>query len=250
MKQKRAFTLIELLVVIAIIAILAAILFPVFAKVREKARQITCASNLRQIGLAEAQYGQDNDETYSGSWIQYNGFPDRTSYAEMLYPYTKSTQIYSCPDGTIHYHNNGATNQICNPNTYGNNNGVMDYGYNALTQFNTGNANGDHANNPIASVDQPTETILLVDGQGDIAGNHFYNVWTTSETDVNGSFYGNQWNGSSDAQSYAPSNRHTDGANYLWYDGHVKFMKTSLKTTPTYPNGGPFYWYVTKPVNP
>ena len=68
--HKRAgFTLIELLVVIAIIAILAAILFPVFAKAREKARQIACASNMKQIGLGIIQYTQDNDETFpSGVW--------------------------------------------------------------------------------------------------------------------------------------------------------------------------------------
>src|SRR5436305_5617690 len=63
-KNRKAFTLIELLVVIAIIAILAAILFPVFAKAREKARQASCLSNLKQIGLATMQYVQDYDETY------------------------------------------------------------------------------------------------------------------------------------------------------------------------------------------
>ena len=64
MTRKRGFTLIELLVVIAIIAILAAILFPVFAKAREKARQTSCLSNLRQIGTAILSYAQDNDEQY------------------------------------------------------------------------------------------------------------------------------------------------------------------------------------------
>ena len=69
MSRKSGFTLIELLVLIAIIAILAAILFPVFAKVREKARQISCLSNMKQLGLGFAQYTQDNDEAYPcGMW--------------------------------------------------------------------------------------------------------------------------------------------------------------------------------------
>src|SRR5476651_491034 len=88
MKQKYAFTLIELLVVIAIIAILAAILFPVFAKAREKARQTQCASNLKQMALAEMQYVQDYDEIFPNQGIEYSG----------LVPYTKSTQIFVCPD--------------------------------------------------------------------------------------------------------------------------------------------------------
>ncbi len=66
--KRTAFTLIELLVVIAIIAILAAILFPVFQKVREKARQTSCASNEKQLGLAFLQYNQDYDETFPGSF--------------------------------------------------------------------------------------------------------------------------------------------------------------------------------------
>jgi len=90
--QKRAFTLIELLVVIAIIAILAAILFPVFAQAREKARQISCLSNLKQLGLAEMQYIQDNDEYFASTdnWGQ--------GWAEVVYPYVKSKAVYTCPD--------------------------------------------------------------------------------------------------------------------------------------------------------
>jgi len=133
MMMKKGFTLIELLVVIAIIAILAAILFPVFAQAREKARQITCLSNLNQIGLAEQMYAQDYDQWFSGlpgwgagpgtdEFIQANtpliwGWPGNWEnnpdvrgnqgygacfYAYQmnfaLYPYTKSTQIWYCPD--------------------------------------------------------------------------------------------------------------------------------------------------------
>src|ERR1700742_3390756 len=90
-----AFTLIELLVVIAIIAILSAILFPVFAKVREKARQTACLSNEKQLGLAYMQYVQDYDETYVFS--QLFGGPG-CGWAGHLYPYVKSAAVYTCPD--------------------------------------------------------------------------------------------------------------------------------------------------------
>jgi len=97
MQRKSGFTLIELLVVIAIIAILAAILFPVFATAREKARQASCASNLKQIGLGMIQYVQDYDETQ----------PNECCGASMqwpwaLFPYLKSANVYKCPDDTTY----------------------------------------------------------------------------------------------------------------------------------------------------
>ena len=97
MTHKRAFTLIELLVVIAIIAILAAILFPVFAKAREKARQSSCSSNVKQLGLAILQYAQDYDETYPH--VYDDGFTPalRIIWADKIYPYAKSRQVYGCP---------------------------------------------------------------------------------------------------------------------------------------------------------
>src|SRR5687767_11769376 len=97
--RKSGFTLIELLVVIAIIAILAAILFPVFARARENARRSSCQSNLKQIGLGLMQYTQDYDEAYPlrdaghGHWRQ------------LIQPYIKSTQLFQCPS------NSGNTNQ-------------------------------------------------------------------------------------------------------------------------------------------
>src|SRR4051794_8416492 len=106
MRQRRAFTLIELLVVIAIIAILAAILFPVFAQAREKARAATCQNNLKQIGTATGMYVQDYDETFP-AWPQNPtrqvARPDGTIYDgrvvwPILYmPYVKNQQVFICP---------------------------------------------------------------------------------------------------------------------------------------------------------
>jgi len=99
------FTLIELLVVVAIIGILAAILFPVFARARENARRASCTSNLKQIGLAVMMYAQDYDERYPRDQ-QYNE-PNCTGtscamvyWYDLVQPYVKSTQIFRCPSST------------------------------------------------------------------------------------------------------------------------------------------------------
>jgi len=129
--KKRGFTLIELLVVIAIIAILAAILFPVFAQAREKARAISCASNLKNLGTAVLMYAQDYDETYPNS----NGgstdahlcsvMKNKGSYAgwigNLLYPYTKNAGIFACPSNprlnTVNY-NTGCAGPANNDPAY------------------------------------------------------------------------------------------------------------------------------------
>ncbi|MDX1932293.1 MAG: DUF1559 domain-containing protein [Capsulimonadales bacterium] len=128
MKKVNAFTLIELLVVIAIIAILAAILFPVFAQAREKARSISCLSNVKQLGLGVSMYVQDYDETFPFAW----GNPAGTWY-ETVYPYIKNGQVrdtagvvlwrasnglYRCPsDGTP------STSYTANANLFGGDSG-------------------------------------------------------------------------------------------------------------------------------
>ena len=104
MIHRRGFTLIELLVVIAIIAILAAILFPVFARAREKARQSSCLSNVKQIGLGVLMYTQDYDERFPAKWWWYvhrpAGYDLSTNYltwAECVAPYINNDQIFQCP---------------------------------------------------------------------------------------------------------------------------------------------------------
>jgi prepilin-type N-terminal cleavage/methylation domain-containing protein/prepilin-type processing-associated H-X9-DG protein len=106
--KKQGFTLIELLVVIAIIAILAAILFPVFAKAREKARQSSCASNVRQISTGLNMYYQDYDEQLpGGAAVHWNGTPNANGvpiiggFVDPIAPYLKNTQIFSCPSDGV-----------------------------------------------------------------------------------------------------------------------------------------------------
>src|SRR5437762_3555303 len=106
--RQNGFTLIELLVVIAIIAILAAILFPVFARARENARKSSCMSNLKQIGLGWLQYAQDYDELSVPIRTGAGGSNYFNSYALLMQPYIKSTQLFKCPSNTnsnspVHY---------------------------------------------------------------------------------------------------------------------------------------------------
>src|SRR5687768_7472270 len=113
--KRSGFTLIELLVVIAIIAILAAILFPVFARARDKARQTSCLSNNKQIGNAFLMYAQDYDEAFSPSrfsdfGLSCIGCPDnanrRFPWNVNIYPYVKSTGVFGCPSDVTTIANN------------------------------------------------------------------------------------------------------------------------------------------------
>jgi len=97
MHERRGFTLIELLVVIAIIAILAAILFPVFARAREKARQSSCLSNVKQINMGVMMYTQDYDETFPLGFVNRPSFADRYTWPGAVFPYINNRQVFDCP---------------------------------------------------------------------------------------------------------------------------------------------------------
>jgi prepilin-type N-terminal cleavage/methylation domain-containing protein/prepilin-type processing-associated H-X9-DG protein len=152
-RNRRAFTLIELLVVIAIIAILAAILFPVFAQAREKARSISCLSNLKQIGTASMMYIQDYDETYMCGW----GEPDgSTMWRWVLNPYIQR-------NGTSMYNGNATNNSIliC-PSTRI---GVTSYGYNQAHFANrwaqAPNGNWNNGGIGMAAITEPANLVMI-----------------------------------------------------------------------------------------
>ena len=186
--QRRGFTLIELLVVIAIIAILAAILFPVFARAREKARQTSCLSNLKQLGLGLMMYTQDYDEdtpfAYSGASYPGGGWWVGT-WKERLYPYVKNYQIYQCPSQPL----------SLPPAGYGN------YGINAYIGETISYVN-------MAQVTKPAETFAIgenADGDWVIEPNGNYCTPPFAETG---------W--------VVPI--HNNGSNFAFLDGHGKWM--------------------------
>ena len=168
-------------------------------------------------------------------------------------PIVKAIGVFHCPDATLHFGYNNVNDCDLNPNTCYNAathpGGGVDYAYNCITSINTGNTNGDHAQNSLSSVAAPSETILLMDGNNRNDGNGnasgFYNTWQTNDTDINGNFYSTNavtWNGNATSPN-TPGKRHSsgDGDNYLFYDGHVKYMKSTR-----YTDGSPYFWYVDK----
>ncbi|HCU36465.1 MAG TPA: hypothetical protein DGT21_13750 [Armatimonadetes bacterium] len=187
MRRDRGFTLIELLVVIAIIAILAAILFPVFARAREKARQSSCQSNLKQIGLAWHMYAQDYDEMHLRA---HGGEDQRPLWTDAVAPYIKNTQLFICPSER---------------------NRVMSGGYDPVQQVTTGyGIYCAHFGQSMGQYNHPAETCIVVDATGfrthiPVCGLNLSGGSTCADGSVG-----------------FVATRHNGMANFLFMDGHVK----------------------------
>lgn len=228
MKHTSAFTLIELLVVIAIIAILAAILFPVFAQAREKARQISCVSNEKQLGLGLLQYCQDYDERYpSGSddLGKPSGIGEAgVGWASQMYGYVKSTGVFKCPDDPT-------STMSGTPVAF-----AISYGFNDNAAGNT---------MTLAKFSSPAKTILLFEVYG---GNAPITApWNgTTGDNVSPAGDGNTlgFGGSGEYATGVPSGagmsigtgtgdfqsatgRHTGQANFEMADGHAKLLRST-----------------------
>jgi prepilin-type N-terminal cleavage/methylation domain-containing protein/prepilin-type processing-associated H-X9-DG protein len=198
--MRKGFTLIELLVVIAIIAILAAILFPVFARAREKARQSSCLSNMKQLGLAALMYTQDYDEILPRDDHDSNGDGDENegdaTWRGMINPYCKNSQVFICPShkpaATVF---DGRWNDLTQNASYGWN--VAHHEPGAPTPVYTGIA--------LAQLQDASSVILIFESNGSHQVGPFSNErWVPTDA----------W-----------ALRHNGGANYAFADGHAKWLK-------------------------
>ena len=262
MKRTRGFTLIELLVVIAIIAILAAILFPVFQKVRENARRAACQSNLKQLGLAMTQYTQDADEKYPAG--VFGSYYSLAGWASRIYPYVKSTGVYKCPDDSGGPQTLAGSNAVYSPISYAmsinldanyNNSGLSAAAAPASTVMitevqgmyadltNPGN-DPDGSGARIGSTDQPGNASTYGSEEVDGGDYHDSDGWMY-ELNNHTAFYVTGPGPSSAAKNgmgnpprtstYNHEARHTQASNFLLADGHVKYLR-AIQVSPGFSN--------------
>ena len=208
--KSSGFTLIELLVVIAIIAILAAILFPVFAQAREKARAVSCLSNLKQLGAGAVMYTQDYDEMYVPHCHRdLSNLAEHPSayWFEMLQPYVKNRQVLICPS------HRGAV---------GGNGFVGNYGY-LCDGFTLDPANINYTGTPVggygslADIQDPAQLVMLGESQSATCRvcPLYHNHATPAAPPV-----------------WPVQQRHNGGANYMFFDGHAKWMRYGQTLAP------------------
>ncbi|RYX82512.1 DUF1559 domain-containing protein [bacterium] len=221
--SRKGFTLIELLVVIAIIAILAAILFPVFARARENARRSSCQSNLKQIGLGIMQYTQDYDEKMPRAWYSFtNNFPGDYKWMDVVYPYIKSEQLFVCPSasGDAYLYRQRTAGR------YGSY--IMNSVYwdtNNVPLVCRAPANDSMS---LANIESAATTIQCLDGNSG-----FQLAWAnkgeqpTAASIVNSQKrLGKNGTNGNDINEGGAVERHLDTMTLLFCDGHVKSMKT------------------------
>jgi prepilin-type N-terminal cleavage/methylation domain-containing protein/prepilin-type processing-associated H-X9-DG protein len=207
---RRGFTLIELLVVIAIIAILAAILFPVFAKAREKARQSSCLNNVKQLALAEVQYAQDYDECLVPTYC----INPAVGFPQLLMPYTKNTQIFMCPSDSSGWAAYGVLlSYISNYYVHV----QMDYAGCVPTR--------------LSQVPHPADTIGFAENAvGNPAG---------AGCQITTGTYGDSYSTGYTPWARLNLTRHNGGSNYEFIDGHAKWMNRGDATNM------PLHWQLT-----
>lgn len=219
------FTLIELLVVIAIIALLAAILFPVFSRARENGRRSSCQSNLKQLALGMQQYTQDFDEFYAPDYADNNDNGGMNHYSgaqmaactgngncdeawsQLMAKYTRTLALMQCPSEIC---KGNAANTTLADNTPGACRGYTDYWYNLRL-----------SRRSLAVVRFPAQTLMFGDGHNSDA----YQVGRCTDVDTNSL-------PSAVNMGVTGAQRHLEGGNYAFADGHVKWMKGQDADTP------------------
>ena len=209
-RQRIGFTLIELLVVIAIISILAAILFPVFARARENARRASCLSNGKQIGLGLMMYAQDYDEKLPFDYVLGVG-----TWSAQLRSYINSEQILICPDAT------SGKKWWCGPTNAKASSGASgSWGYNYYIGIS--NSTGT----PLASIDEVAKTISIAEITRYVNSEVYYvpTQWSLHASRLYGSDCDYTVTNRGDQVAF----RHFGGTVAIFMDGHAKWMKKSI----------------------